>query len=192
MLSRLQFFCLTVVLLVASMQLAAQEPTAEQLQFFEQKVRPLLVAKCFECHSSSAEKVQGGLTLDSRDSLLTGGDNGPAVVAGKPNESLLVKAIHYAESGLEMPPSGKLKPHEIELLETWVALGVPYPASQSSTKQRKSIDIEAGKQHWAFRPLNDQCELPIDPWSRNRVDSFIYALSSLTINVRSKWHPNRN
>lgn len=157
-------------------QLAAQEPTAEQLRFFEQKVRPLLIAKCYECHSANAEKLGGGLQLDHRHGTLTGGDNGPAVLPGKPAESLLVKAVHYQEAGFEMPPSGKLKAHEIEVLESWVAMGAPFPDSAAPTKQqRKAIDIEAGKKHWAFQPLGEHVELPQSNWAISRIDAFIAA-----------------
>ena len=150
-------------------------PTAEQLQFFEQKVRPLLVAKCFECHSSTAEKVKGGLLLDAREALLSGGDNGPSVVVGKPAESLLIKAVHYSEAGMEMPPTGKLKPHEIEALESWVTMGAPFPPATTHHKERKLIDIDAGKRHWAFKPLGEPVDLPIATWSQNRLDGFIHA-----------------
>lgn len=152
----------------------ADDPTSEQLQFFEQKVRPLLVAKCFECHSSDSEKLNGGLLLDNRNSLLTGGDNGPAVVAGKPGESLLIKAVHYTEAGFEMPPTGKLKPHEIEVFETWVAMGAPFPLDNGSGKKRKAIDIESGRKHWAFQPLVEHAEVAISAWAHNRLDSFIH------------------
>lgn len=99
----------------------AQTPTAEQLSFFEAKVRPILSARCYTCHSQSAKKLKGGLKLDSRDTILKGGDNGPALVPGKPADSLLVKAIKY--DGLEMPPSGKLPADEVAVLVKWVEMG---------------------------------------------------------------------
>lgn len=177
-------FFIAVVLL---QPVQAQELTADQLQYFEQKVRPLLVAKCYECHSSQSEKVNGGLKLDSPESLIQGGDNGPVVKAGKPEESLLIKAVHYTEVGFEMPPAGKLKPHEIEVFERWVAMGAPFPATSTNSSSRKEIDIEAGKRHWAFQPLPERVELPqasmdVDAstpwsgaWSSNRLDAFILA-----------------
>lgn len=161
------------VLLAGSPSNQAEEPTTEQLQFFEQKVRPLLVTQCYECHSSQSEKLNGGLQLDHRNGLLSGGDNGPAVVPGKPAESLLIKAIHYDESGMEMPPSGKLKPHEVELLEKWVAMGAPFPQAAAVTKERKVIDIEAGKKHWAFQPLRENIDLPIANSANNRLDALV-------------------
>ena len=101
----------------------AQTPTAEQLTFFESKVRPILSARCYTCHSQSAKKVKGGLKLDGRESILKGGDIGPALAPGKPAESLLVKAIKY--DGLEMPPSGKLPADEITVLVKWIEMGAP-------------------------------------------------------------------
>ncbi len=171
-----------VIALTLAQYAQAQEPTAEQLQYFEQKVRPLLVAKCFECHSSSSEKLNGGLKLDSREAIFAGGDNGPALVAGQPEASLLIKAVQYSEAGFEMPPSGKLKPHEIEVFETWVKLGAPYPATVTKETTRREIDIEAGKRHWAFQPLAEHIVLPAaSTWAQNRIDAFIHASSRLTI-----------
>ncbi len=173
--------CLAVLL---SAPTAAQEPTAEQLQFFEQKVRPLLVARCLECHSASAEKLKGGLYLDARDKMLSGGDNGPAIVPGKPDESLLIKAVRYTEAGLEMPPTGKLKPHEVEVLEAWVAMGAPFPAASAhGTQQRRAIDIAAGKRHWAFQPLMTSASTSSslaspNAWANNRLDGFVSAAQS--------------
>src|SRR4051794_41440971 len=88
------------------------------LDFFESKIRPVLIENCYSCHSTAAKKVKGGLLLDTRDGLRAGGDSGPAVVPGKPNESLLVKAIRYEEH--EMPPAGKLPAAVIADVETWV------------------------------------------------------------------------
>ncbi len=82
--------------------------TAEQEQFFEAKVRPVLVAHCGKCHASTAEKLRGGLRLDSREGLRKGGDSGPAIIPGRPDESLLLRAIGYRDEDLQMPPKGKL------------------------------------------------------------------------------------
>ncbi len=158
----------------ASAQDSSPAPNAEQLQYFEQKVRPLLVAKCFECHSGSADKLKGGLMLDSRDAILTA-ETMDRRRTRKPAESLLIKAVHYNEAGMEMPPTGKLKPHEIEVLEAWVGMGAPFPAATTHNKQRKLIDIEAGKRHWAFQPLGEPSDLPHSSWTRQRMDGFILA-----------------
>ncbi len=102
---------------------AAADARAGFRLFFEGQVRPVLVNECGKCHS--AAKHKGGLRVDSRAALLTGGDTGPAVVPGKPEESLLVAAINHA--GPEMPPSGKLPAPKIEALTQWVKMGAPWP-----------------------------------------------------------------
>ena len=91
------------------------ESRQEALRFFESRIRPLLVKRCFKCHANSQHK--GGLRLDSRESLLQGGDNGPAFKPGDPDNSLLIRAINYRD--LEMPPDGKLKAEEIQALRIW-------------------------------------------------------------------------
>src|SRR6187455_3753639 len=94
-------------------------PTPEQLKFFEEKVRPVLAQNCFKCHGE--DKQKGDLRLDLHEALLAGGESGPAIVPGKPKESLLLDAVNYAS--LEMPPDGKLSESEIEILTTWVKIG---------------------------------------------------------------------
>src|SRR5436305_12538138 len=98
---------------------AATEPTG--VEFFEQKIRPVLVEHCYKCHSAQAAKPKGGLRLDTRDGLRTGGDSGPAVVPGDPARSLLLKALRY--DGVEMPPGGKLPDAVIADSQTWIAHG---------------------------------------------------------------------
>ncbi len=83
------------------------------LTFFESKIRPVLSEKCYECHSASGDKIKGGLRLDHIDLILEGGDTGPALVRGNPEDSLLVEAIRYQESDFQMPPKGKLKESQI-------------------------------------------------------------------------------
>ena len=95
---------------------ATVTPPPEGIVFFEQKIRPVLIASCFECHSAEAKakgKLKGGLFLDTRAALLTGGDEGPAIVPGKPEESLLLKALRWAREDLHMPPKSKLPPEVI-------------------------------------------------------------------------------
>ena len=86
----------------------ATELPPDQVEFFEKNIRPVLVEHCYKCHSVEAKKLKGGLAMDSRDGLRKGGDSGPAVVPGKPKESLLLKAVGYTHEGLRMPPKGKL------------------------------------------------------------------------------------
>ena len=118
----------------------------DRMRFFENKVRPVLVAKCFECHS--AKKTEGGLRLDSGDAIQQGGESGPVVVPGKPDESLLINAIRYQD--LEMPPSGPLTPQEQQVLATWVRDGAFWP----ETAPPAASDKETAKQDWwAAQPL---------------------------------------
>jgi len=93
----------------------------QEFAFFEQHIRPLLVAHCYECHSAEAEKLQGGLALDSKPGWMTGGDSGPAIVPGEPDESPLMDAVRY--EGYEMPPRGKLPDEKIALLDKWISMG---------------------------------------------------------------------
>src|SRR5204863_4970969 len=91
------------------------------LDFFENKIRPIFAENCYKCHSESAEKLKGGLLLDSRDALLKGGETGPAIVSRHPEKSLLIKAVHYTDKDLQMPPNDKkLSNQQIADLETWV------------------------------------------------------------------------
>src|SRR5688572_10591928 len=106
-----------VVALLAALAAPAQwaqsaqtdlKPDAESLAFFEKKVRPVLAASCYKCHSATSEKVKGGLKVDSREALLLGGEGGPAVVPGKPDESPLIHAVRYDHDDLQMPPKERL------------------------------------------------------------------------------------
>src|SRR5437016_13449467 len=99
---------------------SAQAPSRADLDFFEAKVRPLLVQHCQECHSTKAKKQKGGLLLDSRAAILEGGDTGPAIVPGQPEKSLLIEAVRQSNPKLMMPKKGKLRPQEVALLEEWV------------------------------------------------------------------------
>jgi hypothetical protein len=157
---------------------AAAEPPREQIEFFEQKIRPLLVQRCYECHSEQADPLQGGLRLDRSAGVLDGGDSGPAIVPGKPDESLLIEAIGYRSDRLEMPPDGKLPQRELELLTEWVRRGAPMPAGSDAAAVRNSgIDFAAGRQFWSFQPLAPRDLPPVrdGTWPSGRIDSFILA-----------------
>ena len=144
--------------------------SAADLDFFEKRVRPLLVQRCFECHSAKAEKLKGGLLLDSREAVLSGGDSGPAAVSGDVEKSLLVQAIRYDNENVQMPPAGKLPEAEIAVLSEWVRRGLPFPASSATKVGRRVIDIAEGKKHWAFRPLEcgDSSPLSMSLRSENK------------------------
>jgi len=152
-------------------------PNAADIEFFEKKIRPLLVMRCFECHSDQGKGVKGGLHLDSRSGMLAGGDSGPALVPEKPAESLLVEAINYPQDGVQMPPRGKLPQSEIDLLTEWVSRGAPFPASEKKPEsaKRRAIDMDAGRKFWSFQPLR---EFPLPAvrnagWQDRRIDAFV-------------------
>ena len=165
-----------LVCMVALAATAAEpKPTAEQLKFFEEKVRPVLATNCFKCHGE--EKQKGDLRLDVHEALLAGGESGPAIVPGKPKESLLLEAVNYAS--LEMPPDGKLSESEIEILTTWVKIGAPWPkehggAGPGLRKVRDKITT-ADREYWAFQPVRRAAvpEVENDNWSRGPIDRFL-------------------
>jgi hypothetical protein len=130
----------------------AGEPSAEQAQFFETKVRPILVENCQRCHGE--KKQSGGLRLDSAAGLLAGGESGPAVVPGEPEKSPLVEAINYG--GLQMPPDARLKIEQVNLLTEWVKIGVPWPGSSDVALQPRKpgfVITDADRQWWSFQPV---------------------------------------
>ena len=170
--------CLLVFL--AGVGTLAQEgqPTAEQLQFFETKVRPLLSEHCYACHSGEAGKLQAGLFVDSRSGLLRGGDSGPAIVPGDPQASLLIQAVHY--EAYEMPPKGKLSDAEIEMLERWVAMGAPWPPEEVARNQDgvPAFDwLQRKAEHWVWQPVSNPPlpEVKASHWPSDDLDHFILA-----------------
>jgi hypothetical protein len=142
--------------------------TDAEAEFFESKVRPVLAASCVKCHGPST--ASGGLRLDTREAALKGGAHGPAVLASKPNESLIVKAISYADPKLSMPPAGKLPPDQIAALTRWIAAGAPWP-----DYGKPGAGAEA--QLWSAKPVRKPA-LPTfrnRAWARNPVDAFVLA-----------------
>ena len=140
----------------------------EQIRFFENHVRPILFDHCLECHGD--KKQWGGLRLDSREAALRGGDSGPAIVPGKPQESLLIRAIRHVDD-LKMPKEGKLNEQEITKLEQWIHMGAPHSEKIGAAKRTRDPN------HWAFqstfeRPLP---EVHDAHWPRSGLDAFILA-----------------
>ena len=129
--------------------------SAESIAFFESRVRPILVDKCFKCHGE--KKQSNGLRLDSREAALKGGDTGPALVAGKPDESLLVQAVAQTHAELKMPPSGKLPDSAVATLRQWVAQGAPWPAVTTTSRNSGKPGGPDVATHWAFRPVKPVC-----------------------------------
>jgi len=126
--------------------------TAEQIHFFESRIRPLLIQHCLECHSGT--EVESGLSLDSREAILTGGDGGPAVIIGDAKNSLLIKVVNHT-GPYQMPPPGKLDEELINDLAKWIDAGLPWPAAASNIEVatiEQRMD-QHRRQHWAFQPI---------------------------------------
>ena len=126
------------------------------VDFFEKKIRPVLIERCHECHAAD-KKVKAGLRLDHAEGWLRGGDSGPAVIPGKPDESPLIKAIRYTKLEFEaMPPKSALPKQEVALLEEWVRRGAPAPATPAPvagvTAGRRAMTVEEGRRFWSFVP----------------------------------------
>ena len=148
-----------------------------KLEFFESRIRPVLIKHCYECHSAKSEEVKGSLLVDSAAGLLQGGDSGPAIVVGKPNKSPLIEALRY--EGVEMPPDGRLPANVVKDFERWVEMGSPDPRTDNPApgviKPQRTIDLEAGRQFWAFRPIvnHQRPEVSDASWSKSDIDAFV-------------------
>jgi hypothetical protein len=129
---------------------AERPPTKEGIDFFENRIRPILVHSCYECHSGDPAKAKGHLVLDTHDGLRRGGDSGAPVVVGHADDSLLVEAIRY--EGLEMPPKGKLPDEVIEDFVAWIEMGAPDPRSGKAANPKNKVDLAEAKRYWAFQP----------------------------------------
>jgi hypothetical protein len=127
-----------------------EKPTPEGVEFFEKRIRPVLVKHCYECHSADAKKLKGELLLDTREGVLKGGSTGPAVVPGQPDKSLLIKAVRHEDERLHMPKE-KLSATEIADLTAWVKMGAPDPRTGATTTKR--LDLEKAKEFWSFRAV---------------------------------------
>ncbi|MBL8796994.1 MAG: DUF1553 domain-containing protein, partial [Planctomycetia bacterium] len=167
----LRFAALAIVLIVPN-SARANDPAG--VQFFEQKIRPVLVKHCYSCHSTEAKKVKGGLLVDTRLGLLKGGDSGPSLVPGKPTDSLLLKALRHDE--IDMPPNEKLADSIIADFEHWIKIGAPDPRDSGATVAKpQTVDIEKGRQFWSFQPLKPGTPPADTTWSRNDIDRFLFA-----------------
>ena len=150
--------------------------------FFEKKIRPILVKRCYECHSEKAQEQEGGLLLDRRSGWLKGGNTDKAVIPGNPDASLLVKAIRYQDDSLQMPPNKKLPAEEIVLLEQWIARGAAGPADDLvetafSRLGDQAYLFEQALKHWAFQPVKAiKARVAGDPlWNTNELDRLVFS-----------------
>ncbi len=153
-------------------------PSAASLEFFEKRVRPILVENCYQCHAKVNGMAQGGMQLDSREGLLKGGKRGAAVVAGSAEKSLLIHAIRYTDASLQMPPKGKLSADDVAALTKWISEGAGWSsAGAGKAPAVAAFDIQTRKKHWAWQPLQNAV-IPVvknTAWARNPIDRFILA-----------------
>ena len=133
------------LVVIASLTCALTADSADGTEFFETRIRPLLIERCYECHSAE-RKVKGGLRLDTRDGWETGGDTGPAIVPGDPEKSLLVTAVRYVDPEFQMPPKHRLAPAEVAALEAWVKMGAPDPRVSEPAPIAAAPAVKAS--HW--------------------------------------------
>ncbi|QDU27182.1 Planctomycete cytochrome C [Anatilimnocola aggregata] len=169
-----------LVALGAAAQVSAQAAD-DGIEFFEKSIRPILVQHCYECHSQAAAekgKLQAGLLLDSKQGVLTGGESGPAIVAGKPDKSLLIGALKY--ESYEMPPKGRLPASVIADFEKWVKMGAPdlREAMSAPAPRRTAFQITAEDwAHWAFQSLHKSPPPKVHDaaWVRDDLDRYVLA-----------------
>ncbi len=179
--------CIAVMLASTASVSAIDEATkpvpdsisAEQRDFFEKKIRPVLADNCYKCHAADSEKIKGGLTLDTREGIRRGGDNGPAVEPGNLKESLLIEALRYENKDFAMPPKkegGKLPDAVIADFEKWVQMGAPDPRD-GVAKVVKKYDGEEARKWWSFQPVKKPTAPAIkdEGWARGDLDKFVRA-----------------
>jgi len=169
--------CLRLVDASGGLARAAGDDAAG-VEFYEKHVRPVLAEHCYECHGPN--KQEAGLQVDSVGAMLRGGDQGPAVMPGDADASLLVKGIRYDDINFQMPPKGKLPPEKVAAIEKWISQGAPAPADDQRNSAAPTIgkfNLTERAKHWCFQPLRD-VELPKckeSEWARSDIDHFILA-----------------
>lgn len=151
------------------------EIPAQQLEFFEKEIRPILVENCYRCHGGEADKIKGGLVLTNREALLQGGDSGAVLTTGKPEDSLLIEAIRYHNRDLQMPPKSPLPDSAVAALTQWVAMGAPDPReAESAAVAAGGMSPEEGRKFWSFQKP-EAVELADLGDGENPIDFFVNA-----------------
>lgn len=155
-------------------------PTEEQLHFFESRIRPLLIDHCYSCHSHDAGEIGGGLLLDSRRGLIKGGETDVLIVPGDPDNSLLMRAVHFKDPDLQMPPDGKLSDAQIADLENWIRMRAPDPREEDTVaalEAKTEIDWTEARDFWSLRPRSKTPppEVNDKSWPLSPIDQFIAA-----------------
>src|SRR5690606_6745744 len=125
----------------------------EAVDFFESKIRPVLIDHCYQCHSSAADELKAEFRLDTREGVLRGGESGDAaVVPGKAKESRVVQSLHWGGESYQMPPTGKLPDEVIADFERWIDMGAPDPRDNKAEEDARAQIFAHRKKHWAFQP----------------------------------------
>ena len=159
------------VLLLLCAVASGQDFTDQQVEFFESKIRPLLIDSCFECHGPESDPPEGGLSLTSRSAIMRGGDSGPALNLENVEESLLIDAVNYGDL-FQMPPESKLGAEQIDLLTQWVEMGAPWSAeTEHAVAATEVFDLQERRaNHWCWQPIQrpdlpnvDALNWPLDP-----------------------------
>lgn len=160
-----------LLLFTAAQFAAAADMTPDQRAFFEQKIRPVLVKQCYECHSQTSKKLGGKLLLDAPSEMIAGGESGPAVIPGKPDESLIVQAVRY--DGLEMPPKKRLPDHIVNDFVEWVKMGAPDPRTEPPKIAKKAPQQPL----WSLQLISDPKPPSVKnaSWPRQSLDAFVLA-----------------
>lgn len=164
-----------IAFLVSATVCFATDPDPAAVEFFESRIRPILVTHCQECHSTSSKSLKGGLLVDHRAGLLKGGDSGPAVVPEHPDQSLLIKALKY--DGFEMPPKGRLPANVVADFEQWVRQGAVDPRVRPAVAASTKMDFAEASKLWSFQPprLSPPPVVQQADWPRRDLDRFILA-----------------
>ena len=171
------FFFVWIGFLCCSPSLFADDDSESAgIEFFEKKIRPVLVEKCYNCHSNDAKTVQGGLLLEHRDQFLSGGDSGPVIDLKQPAESLMVESLKW--ESYEMPPDEKLSAEIIKDFEYWITIGAPWPKSDAAPVIKTNANYDWKKlqsEHWSFRQVAKVAipKLSDSDWVQNEIDLFI-------------------
>ena len=164
-----------LIAIIALLSAPAWAADPAGVQFFEAKIRPVLIKHCYECHSAESKSLKGGLLVDTAEGLKTGGDSGPSLFPGKPEDSVLLQALRY--ENYEMPPSGKLPEDVLKDFERWISMGASDPRTESVTRPtaKAGLDIEAGRSFWAFQPAESHVlpEVKNADWPKTWIDRFV-------------------
>ncbi len=170
----LTHLCTLCVYFSAALPLAAQDVNdPAKIEFFETRIRPVLVQHCYECHAADAKIVRGGLQLDSQAATLHGGDSGLSIVPGNPDDSLLLSAIKH--ESLAMPPKSKLPDNVIADFEKWIRDGAVDPREEVRPAKLQPVDYEAAQSHWAFQKISDPLppQVQTTDWPASPIDQFV-------------------